>query len=113
MLQSFALLDGRLGDRQIGTLTYDTDKKRFEMTIDNIPLADLPISLEARVWKGNRTIDHSETMTWIRERICPPGRHNISEILRDNGLSEYDEYGLLMLTKAKCDKDELYLAPLA
>jgi len=54
-------------------------------------------------------MSNENVMQWIQGRICPPGRHNIREILKDNGLDEYDEFGLLMVTKGRCDKDGLYL----
>ena len=114
MLRSFALHDGALGDMQVGTFTYDTAARQFSMTISkDIPIDDLPLSLEGFVFRGKRELSHEDTLRWIRGRICPPGRHNIREILRDNGLEEYDEFGLLMVTKAACGKDELYLVEIA
>ena len=111
MLKSFALCDGDKKDKQVGTFTYNTETKQFSMIIiENIPGEELPLSLEGYVNKKNYTLSHEDTMRWIRGRICPPGRHNIREILRDNGLDEYDEFGLLMITKARCDKDNLYLS---
>jgi len=113
MLRNFALCDGDIKNKQIGTFTYDTEAKQFSMTImDNVPNEVLPLSLEGFVNKKKYVLSHEDTMRWIRGRICPPGRHNIREILRDNGLNEYDEFELLMITKAKCDKDNLHLCPL-
>ena len=112
MLKRFALNDGNSGDRQVGTFTYDTVTQQFAMTISkDIPSEDLPLSLEGFSLRGKYELSHEDVLRWIRGRICPPGRHNIREILRDNGLNEYDEFGLLMVTKGKCDMDELYLAP--
>ena len=109
MLRSFALLDGNLDDIQVGTFTYDTDTRRFRMTIaDNIPMADLPLSLEGFASRGKYELSHEDALRWVNGRICPPGRHNIREILRDNGLEKYDEFDLLLVSNAKCDKDELY-----
>ena len=110
MLRNFALNDGALGGLQVGTFSYDTASRRFSMTIDrSIPPENLPLSLEGFALKGKFELPHEDALRWVKGRICPPGRHNIREILRDNGLEEYDEFGLLMATKAKCDKDELYL----
>ena len=110
MLRSFAIHDGNLGCIRVGSLTYDTEARRFAMTIDNsISPADLPLSLEGFAFRGNYNLSHEDVLRWIKGRICPPGRHNIREILRDNGLEEYDEFSLLMVTKAKSDMDELYL----
>ena len=110
MLRNFALHDGNLGGIRVGGLTYDAKARQFAMTIDrNVPMNDLPLSLECFAYKGKYQLAHEDSLRWISGRICPPGRHNIREILADNGLSEYDEFGLLMVTRGACDKDELYL----
>ena len=110
MLHNFVLHDGDHNNKAVGTFSYDSENKRFAMVIfDNIPTADLPLSLEVFVNKSKYALSHEDTMNWIRGRICPPGRHNIRDILRDNGLNEYDEFGLLMVTGARCDKDALFL----
>ena len=111
MLRSFALIDGNLGGKQVATFTYDTATRQFAMTITkDISPNDLPLSLEGFVLRDKHELSHEDVLRWIKGRICPPGRHNIREILRENGLKEYDEFGLLMVTKAKCGKDELYLS---
>jgi len=84
--------------------------KQFSMTIsEDVPKDELPLSLEGFVIRGKYILSNENVLRWIQGRICPPGRHNIREILKDNGLDEYDEFGLLMVTKGKCDKDDLYL----
>jgi hypothetical protein len=81
------------------------------MTVDRaIPLDDLPLSLELLVHRGEYEVGHDDTLRWVKARICPPGRHNISEILREIGIKEYDEFAIINATKAKCDKDGLYIA---
>ena len=110
MLRSFELRDGSLGGRQVGTLDYDTAARRFAMTIDpSVPPDGLPLSLEGYALRGKHELSHEDSMRWLKGRICPPGRHNIREILGRNGLAEYDEFALLMSTNAKCGMDELYL----
>ena len=110
MLRSFALHDGDLNDRQVGIFTYDPEMKKYSMTIDeDIPSDELPLSLEGFANKQKYVLSNENVLRWIRGRICPPGRHNIREILKNNGLNDYDEFGLLMVTKGKCDKDNLYL----
>jgi hypothetical protein len=100
-----------MGDRQVGTFVYDTASKRFAMTVDgSIPLDDLPLSLELLVLNGIYDIGHDDALLWIRERICPPGRHNIHEILSEIGIDEYDEFSIIAATEARCDKDGLYFA---
>ena len=110
MLYSFALCDGDMDDKQVGTFSYDTESKQFAMTIsEDIAIADLPLSLEGFANRNKYVLSNEDALRWIRGRICPPGRHNMRDILKDNGLQEYDEFGLLMITNAKCDKDALFL----
>jgi len=92
------------------TFSYNTESKQFALTLDqDVAKEDLPLSIEGFANRGKYVLSHEDVLRWIRGRICPPGRHNIREILKSNGLEEYDEFGLLMVTDAKCDKDALYL----
>ena len=114
MLRDFALHDGNLDGRQVGTFSYDTAARRFAMTIaKDIAMDDLPLSLECFAHRGIYELSHEDALRWMKGRICPPGRHNIREILRDNGLATYDEFGLLMVTGARCGLDGLYLCEVA
>jgi hypothetical protein len=109
MLRTFELHDGAL-NKQVGVFRYDTDTKKFSMTIfADIPLRDLPLSLDLFATNGKYELDDKDVLSWIRGRIVPSGRHNINAILKELGLHEYDEFGILMYTMARCDKDELYL----
>ncbi|MCL2249004.1 MAG: hypothetical protein FWC13_07010 [Oscillospiraceae bacterium] len=110
MLRNFVLLDGNLGDRQVGTFNYNTQTMEFGMTISqDVPPEDLPLSIEGYALNAKFVVSHADTLRWVRGRICPPGRHNIRDILKDNNLDEYDEFSLLTLFNARCDKDDLYL----
>jgi len=111
--RDFALHDENLCGRQVGRFSYDEASKAFSMSVDSgVPLSDLPLSLEALVHKGNYLLGHEETLRWVRGRICPPGRHNINEILSGIGLKEYDEFKMIEATAGRCDKDSLYLKEL-
>ncbi|MDR2712816.1 MAG: hypothetical protein LBB91_06860 [Clostridiales bacterium] len=110
MLRTFALHDAALGGKRVGTFRYSTADMQFSLTIfADIPLIDLPLSLDGFAKHGKYELGHDDTLDWVRERICPPGRQNIDSILHDLGLAEYDEMALLSYTNGRCDKDELYL----
>jgi hypothetical protein len=110
MSKVFALHDGVSG-KQVGIFRYDPDMEQFSLSLfPDIPADDLPLSLEIFAANGKRELAHQDVMTWIRGRICPSGRQNINSILKELNLSEYDEFGILMHTMARCDKDELYLS---
>jgi hypothetical protein len=109
MLKTFGLYDDAL-DKQVGEFRYDEASKQFSLTIfADISPDDLPLSLEIFAGNGKYELDHEDVLKWVRGRICPPGRQNISSILREFNLPEYDEYGLLMQTRGRCDKDGLGL----
>jgi hypothetical protein len=109
MLKTFALHDGAL-NKQVGIFRYNLASKQFSMSISKeIDPAVLPLSLEIFAGTGTYELNHQDVQMWIRGRICPAGRHNINSILDELELPEYDEFGILMHTMARCDKDELYL----
>ena len=47
-----------------------------------------------------------------QQRIVPPDRQNLGQVLRDNHLKEYEEFGLLMLSMGRCSQDDYYLVPI-
>jgi hypothetical protein len=95
---------------RVATLCYETNSKRFRIDIDKqADVSRLPISLKVHAEQGRFELNESFSMDWVRARVCPPNRQNISSILRDIGLSEYDEYGILMYTGGKSVMDDLFL----
>ena len=69
-------------------------------TVDDVPAFFIPF-LE----KGERLICGDLALRWLRERIVPPGRQNLGEVLRAAGLNEYDEVELLRAGKGKSSHD--------
>ena len=113
MLRSFAIHDANLNDIQVGMLTYDTGHQQFMIMVDDsVNIDDLPLSLELLVHNENYNIGHDDAIRWVRSRICPPGRHNIREILSEIGIPEYDEFEIIAATEGKCGNDDLYLVEL-
>lgn len=45
----------------------------------------------------------------MQQRIVPSDRQNLGQVLKENKLSEYDEFELLMLSNGRCAQDDLYL----
>lgn len=61
---------------------------------------------------SSRTINSYWSKIWVQQRIAPPDRQNIAGILREAGLSEYDEYRLLVLAGGRCANDDYYIEPI-
>lgn len=72
---------------------------------------DLPFILFEFAKRGVFTIDAQWSMIWVQSHIVPPERQNLGEILKVNGLDEYDELRLLELTEGRCAQDACYLVP--
>lgn len=93
-------------------LYYETDKQFYVELPENADLWETPLLLSSFVQKGESTVNSYWSRLWVQQRIVPSDRQNIAQILRDNGLKEYDEYALLMLCAGRCEQDDYYLAPI-
>ena len=110
MLKNFALHDGNLDNKKVGTLTYDAESREFQMVLDKtVPLDMLPLSLRIFAHRDIYSLNNEHVLKWIKGRIAPPSRHNIKAIMKELEIKEYDEFVLLKETMGRCGKDELYL----
>jgi len=113
MQRQFAICNPAVNNKSVATLFYDTVKQQFLIKIDESADVDkLPLSLKMHVERKRYDLDESFSMDWVRSRICPPSRHNISSILYEIGLSEYDEFGILIHTNGESLMDDLFLVEL-
>lgn len=91
-------------------LIYYEKAKAFyiEMPEDADPW-ETPLLLSSFVERGQRSVDSYWSRLWAQQRISPQDRQNIGQVLKENGLKEYDEFQLLMLTMRRCAQDDCYL----
>lgn len=73
---------------------------------------DTPLLLSSFAKDGITSVNSYWSRLWVQQRIVPSDRQNIGQILKENGLKEYDEYALLMLGMGRCAQDDYYLAPI-
>lgn len=93
-----------------GKLAYDHESKRFELRLDSrLDYKNAPVTLSAYAGGGMYDLDGEWSLRWVRERLIPPERANIDEILKARGLSEYDEFRMLISSGGRCMQDGLYL----
>jgi len=93
-------------------LYYETEKNFYIELPENADPWKTPLILSSFAQKGETTINSYWSRLWVQQRIVPPDRQNIGQVLRDNKLKEYDEFDLLMLSMGRCAQDDYYLAPL-
>ncbi len=94
-------------------LYYETAKQFYIELPEGADPWQTPLLLASFARKGETGVNSYWSRLWVQQRIVPPERQNIAQVLRDNGLKEYDEYGLLMLSMGRCSQDDYYLVPIS
>ena len=84
----------------------------FELPPDADPW-ELPFILHEFASRGKLSVDAFWSKRWVQSRLVPPERQNLGEVLRENGLDRYSEFGLLELTGGRCSQDECYLVSMS
>lgn len=99
--------------KDLGYLLYYETEKRFYIELpDDADIWETPLLLSSFVKRGQRTVNSYWSKIWVQQRIVPQDRQNIGMVLRDNGLNQYDEFDLLMLSMGRCAQDDYYLVPM-
>lgn len=60
-------------------------------------------------YEHNGYLGDKETREWISQRVFPKTRQNRDEILRDLGLSEYDQIEIFKKNFGACRKDPIWI----
>lgn len=89
-----------------GTLKYDSDNGWSIDLSPNASVDDVPAFFMPFLEKGQYRIDDTWTRRWISERVVPPERQNLGEVLSAHTLLEYDELTLLRSGQGKSSQDD-------
>jgi len=93
-----------------GLLIYDVGTKVWHIEINPARTwDDTPLSLAIYIRNGIYSLDEKQSLSWVRERLLPPNRQNIHHILREMGISEYDEFAFIRKTRGVSPNDGLFL----
>jgi predicted DNA-binding transcriptional regulator AlpA len=93
-------------------LYYETEKLFYIELPDDADPWETPLLLSSFAKRGEKTVNSYWSKLWVQQRIVPTERQNLGQILKENGLKEYDEYRLLMLSMGRCAQDDCYLIPM-
>jgi hypothetical protein len=112
-MKIFAIRDEENKPRKnLGFLFYYENEKQFFVELpENADPWETPLLLASSAERGEYTVGAKWSGLWVKQRIIPPDRQNIGQILRDNGMEEYDEYRLLTLATGRCAQDSCYISP--
>ena len=106
---TFEIKDEAFGEnRLLGYLFYfERSKRFFTELLNTVDEWTAPFILSGFVKNGIFSIGSEWSMKFVCQRIVPPDRQNLGEILKANKLKEYDEYKLLLLSNGRCAQDDL------
>ena len=88
---------------------YEKEKLFYIELPDNPDPWETPLILSSFAKKNITTVNSYWSRIWVQQRIVPSDRQNLGQILKENNLSEYDEFELLMLSEGRCAQDDLYI----
>lgn len=113
-MKIFAIRDESVDSRtDLAYLLYYELEKRFYIELpDDADPWETPLLLSSFLKRGETSINSYWSKMWVQQRIVPTDRQNLGQVLKDNGLKEYDEFDLLMLSMGRCAQDDYYLAPM-
>ncbi len=108
-MKIFELIDDE-ANVSIGCLLYYEKEKSFiiELT-DTLTEWTAPLLFAEAIKQNRFTISRELSLLWVKERIIPSGRQNISSILANAHLSTYSEIDFLERSKGKCSQDHIFL----
>lgn len=112
-MRHFELFDGeaeRGRAEACADIWYDPAKGQFRATVrDWAGAANVPAIFAHFVEQGQRSIPSNWVRAWVDERIAPPSRQNIGQILLANHLDRYDPCALLAAGAGKSSQDGFYI----
>lgn len=109
-MKIYSIKDKSLGDQILAYfILYEKTGNCCIELCDDVDEWDLPFILDHYARRGEYSIGMMHTLEFIRQRIIPPDRQNIGSILKDNGLEEYDEIKLFLISDGRCAQDECYI----
>lgn len=96
--------------RSVGVLLYYEKKKEFIVELqEDLDEWTAPLLFSELVKNHIYTMPRTMSYLWVKERVIPSGRQNISQILKNQKMETYDEMKFLELAHGKCAQDSLYI----
>ena len=91
---------------------YESGRHFFLDMPDGTDPWTVPLILSSFAQRGQVRIGPDWSKRWVESRLVPKSRQNLGEILRENGLEDYDTLRLLEMTSGRNSQDDCYLEPL-
>ena len=98
-----------ISKKELAYLLYYEKERRFYIELpEEADPWETPLLLSSFIKRGEKTINSYWSLMWVRQRIIPSDRQNIGQVLKENGMEEYDEFKLLMSGQGRCAQDDYF-----
>ncbi len=109
-MYKFAVKNKVYDDKTVAYLLYDEKKKAYRIEVpEGVKSVEAPPIIADFIEKGEKVIGEEWSLRWVKQRVIPPERQNIGQILRENDMEYYDEFPLLLKNQGRSCQDECYL----
>lgn len=109
-MRRFAVKNAFYDDKVVAYLLYDEKDRTYRIEVpEDVRSVEAPLIIADLMDKGQRQIGKEWSLRWVKQRVIPPERQNIGQILRENGMDRYDEFPLLVKNHGRSCQDECYL----
>ena len=113
-MRKFAIRNEQVGEKDLAFLYYDETGREYEIEVpETTQSREAPLIIADFIQKGKRKIDKKWSLRWVQQRVTPPERQNIGQILKANNMTEYDEFKLLVKNQGRSCQDECYIVEVA
>lgn len=93
-----------------GYLFYYKRARKFYIELpENADPWDTPLILSSFAERKLYSIEPYWSELWVDQRIIPPDRQNIGQVLREYGLKSYDKFRMLIFADGRCAQDDYYI----
>ena len=106
----FAIKNAYYNGKTIGYLYYDEQRREYEIEIpESVKSYEAPFIISDFIQKKQYRIGKDWSYRWVCQRVTPPERQNIGQILKANHMTEYDEFKFLVKNEGRSCQDECYI----
>lgn len=109
----YAIRNAYYNGKIVGYLYYDEEYHEYEIEIpEDVKSFEAPMIISDFIRKNQYSIGNEWSRRWVSQRVVPPERQNIGQILKANHWKEYDEFRFLVKNEGRSCQDECYIEKL-
>lgn len=106
----YAIKNAFYNGKIVGYLYYDEQRREYGIEIpETVKSFEAPCILSDFIDKKQYRIGKEWSYRWVCQRVIPPERQSIGQILKANHMTEYDEFLLLVKNRGRSCQDECYI----